>query len=113
MEDRSRRGVRSRRLVQALLLSSLALDIQLPAPAQSRQTGPEPTAGRTGQDDPDRTRPALPGAESERDDPEAPPAPQFVEDVVVVGSRAQPRSVTCSGTACRPTATRAMRAATC
>ena len=94
MEDRSRRGVRSRRLAQALLLSSLALGIQLPASAQSRQTGPEPTASRTGQDDPDRTRPAPPGAESERDDPEAPAAPQFVEDVVVVGSRAQPRSVT-------------------
>ena len=94
MEDRSRRGVRSRRLAQALLLSSLALGIQLPASAQSRQTGPESTASRTGQDDPDRTRPAPPGAESERDDPEAPAAPQFVEDVVVVGSRAQPRSVT-------------------
>ena len=94
MEDRLRRGARNRRLAQAVLLSSLALGIQAPAPAQSRQTGPEPTVGLTGQDDPDRTRPAPPGAESERDDPEAPAAPQFVEDVVVVGSRAQPRSVT-------------------
>ncbi len=94
MKDRLRKGARNRRLAQALLLSSLALGIQAPASAQSRQTGPEPTVGRTGQDDPDRTRPAPPGAESERDDPEAPAAPQFVEDVVVVGSRAQPRSVT-------------------
>ena len=73
-----------------LLSSSLVLWSQAPGAAQDRQIEPQPQAGR---DEPDRNEPDR-GPERDGDDPAAQSSPQFGEEVVVVGSRARPRSVT-------------------
>ena len=68
-----------------------SLCVQVSAQAQDRQTEPPPAATQTGRDEagPD-TASEAPAAPPGPDDP----APQFDEEVVVVGSRARPRSVT-------------------
>ena len=53
-----------------------------------------PASAQTERAEPDRTETQSAGGQPERDEPEAPTAPQFDEEVVVVGSRARPRSVT-------------------
>ena len=73
---------------------SLVLWIGTPVSAQDRQIVPQPPAGQAGQDESDRTGRTPAGGQPEGDDPAAPASPQFGEEVVVVGSRAQPRSVT-------------------
>ncbi len=88
-------GTCTRRLLQALLLSGLFLWSRVPASGQDRPAEPSPPAGPTRQDTPDPTDPKSAGGQPEGDDPAAPASPQFDEEVVVVvGSRAQPRSVT-------------------
>ena len=64
-----------------------------PASGQDRWTGPPPPEVPAGQDEPDRAGPAPTAEGSQSDEPEAQPSPQFGEEVVVVGSRARPRSV--------------------
>ena len=78
-----------------LLLLGVVLWFQASAPAQERRSDPRPATEATGQDDTGReTAAEAPAGQPEQDDPAAPPTPQFEEEVVVVGSRAQPRSVT-------------------
>ena len=79
-----------RAALRLLLASSLVLWSQAPGAAQDRQIEPQPQAG---QDEPDRNEPDR-GPERNGDDPAAQSSPQFGEEVVVVGSRARPRSVT-------------------
>ena len=83
-------GTFIRAVPRLLLASSLVLWSQAPGAAQDRQIEPQPQAGR---DEPDRNEPDR-GPERDGDDPAAQPSPQFGEEVVVVGSRARPRSVT-------------------
>ena len=77
--------------LKAWLLPALVLCAQVFAQAQDRQTEPPPAATQTKQDEAGRnTAPEAPAGQPGPDDP----APQFDEEVVVVGSRARPRSVT-------------------
>ena len=63
--------------------------------AQEQRPEPRPAARQTGQDDAEReTEAEAGGGQSDQGDPAPRPIPQFDEEVVVVGSRAQPRSVT-------------------
>ena len=64
---------------------------QVPASAQSRQIEPPPQAPQTEQDERGRTAAVPAAGEPARD---GPGSPEFDEEVVVVGSRARPRSVT-------------------
>ena len=86
-------GTGVRRSLQALLLSSLVLWFPAPASAQVRQLA-QPPASEGRQDERDGTGSTAPFGQPEPDDPAAQSSPQFDEEVVVVGSRAQPRSVT-------------------
>ena len=73
----------------------VVLWFQASAPAQERRSDPRPATEATGQDDTGReTAAEAPAGQPEQDAPAPPPTPQFEEEVVVVGSRAQPRSVT-------------------
>ena len=74
-----------KRLAGSALVFWTSLWMALPASAQTEQDE---------RDEPDRTEAQSPGGQPERDESEAPTAPQFDEEVVVVGSRARPRSVT-------------------
>ena len=71
---------------------ALVLWAQASAPAQDQQPEPLPSTTQTGQDATD------PGAATEapagRPGPDGSAPPQFDDEVVVVGSRARPRSVT-------------------
>ena len=81
--------------LKPLLLLGLILWCQAPAPAQERQAEPSPSAGQAGHGETDHGKePDLPGGHPAQGVPAPPPPPQFDEEVVVVGSRAQPRSVT-------------------
>ena len=79
----------------ALLLLSVVLCGQASALAQDGRPEARPAAGQAGQHGAEReTEAEAGGGHPEQDDPAPPPTPQFDEEVVVVGSRAQPRSVT-------------------
>ena len=100
----------------ALMSLGLALWIQVPAWAQDRQSGPPSQVPRTEPDERGRTGAESAGVQTEvpRTEPdergrtgaepagvqtgpdvsEAPAPPVFADEVVVVGSRARPRSVT-------------------
>ncbi|MCY4122550.1 MAG: TonB-dependent receptor plug domain-containing protein, partial [Acidobacteria bacterium] len=81
--------------LKPLLLLGLVLWCQAPAPAQERQAEQSPSAGQAGHGETDHGKePDSPGGHPAQGDPAPPPPPQFDEEVVVVGSRAQPRSVT-------------------
>ena len=67
---------------------------EAPGSAQGRRVEPEAQAPQTGLDAPDRAGAEPPDGQPGRDEPEAQVAPQFDDEVVVVGSRARPRSVT-------------------
>ena len=71
-----------KRLAGSALVFWTSLWMALPASAQAER------------DEPDRTETQSPGGQPERAEPQALAAPQFDEEVVVVGSRARPRSVT-------------------
>ena len=75
----------------ALLWLGAVLWAQVPASAQSRQIEPPPQAPQTEQDERGRTAAVPAAGEPARD---GPGSPEFDEEVVVVGSRARPRSVT-------------------
>ena len=79
---------------RASLFLSLVLWILVPASGQAQETRPQPPAGEGRQDEPDRTEPRPAGERSQPGDPASPASPEFGEEVVVVGSRARPRSVT-------------------
>ena len=74
-----------KRLAGSALVFWTSLWMALPASAQTERVEP---------DEPHRTEAQSPGGQPERDEPQALAAPQFDEEVVVVGSRARPRSVT-------------------
>jgi len=84
-------GRLTRAALRAVFLSGLVLGLEAPAAGQDAPNGALPPAVQGGQEEPDRA-----GSDPQRDvsRPDGPEAPQFVEDVVVVGTRAQPRSVT-------------------
>ena len=94
----------TRAALRVMFLSGLVLGIEAAAAGQDGPNGPRPPGVQGGQGGPDRAGSEPQGEGSRPDEPEAPQgegsrpdepeAPQFVEDVVVVGSRAQPRSVT-------------------
>ena len=85
----------SRSPLAALFLLGAVLWIQASVLAQDRPSEPRPVAKQTGQDDADpETATEAPAGQPEQDDPAPRPTPEFDEEVVVVGSRAQPRSVT-------------------
>ena len=80
-----------RTLLKSLLLLGLVLWVQAPVPAQDRHAETPSSARQTWRGETDqRSEPAPPGGHPGQDDS---PPPQFDEEVVVVGSRAQPRSV--------------------
>ena len=79
----------------ALLLLGVVLCGQASALAQDGRAEARPAAGQAGRHGAEReTEAEAGGGHPEQDDPAPPPTPQFDEEVVVVGSRAQPRSVT-------------------
>ena len=78
----------------ALMSLGLALWIQAPARAQGRQLGPPSQAPETEPDERGRTGAEPAGVQTDPDVSEAPAPPVFDDEVVVVGSRARPRSVT-------------------
>ena len=81
-------------LTTAWLLMGVVLSVQAASPAQETGDEPRPSGKQTELDGADpRTEPEARGAHSDQDAPVPPPTPQFDEEVVVVGSRAQPRSV--------------------
>ena len=72
----------------------MVLSVQAATPAQENTDQPRPSGKRTGPDGADlQTDPEARDAHPDQDVPVPPPTPQFDEEVVVVGSRAQPRSV--------------------
>ena len=80
---------------RAVLISlGLALWIQAPAWAQGRQPAPPSQAQQTEPDERGRTGAEPAGVQTGPDVSEAPAPPGFDDEVVVVGSRGRPRSVT-------------------
>ena len=78
----------------ALISLGLALWIQAPAWAQGRQVAPPSQAPRTEPDERGRTRAEPAGVQTGPEESDASAPPVFDDEVVVVGSRARPRSAT-------------------
>ena len=79
----------------ALMSLGLVLWSQVPAWAQNQEVASPSPVSQTERDEPVRAEAESEGGQPERDEPEAPASsPVFDDEVVVVGSRARPRSVT-------------------
>ncbi|MCY3842043.1 MAG: TonB-dependent receptor plug domain-containing protein, partial [Acidobacteria bacterium] len=78
----------------SLLLLGVVLCVQTPALAQDRRPEARPPGNQAEAEGADpQTAPERRGGHPDEDAAARPPTPQFDEEVVVVGSRAQPRSV--------------------
>ena len=81
--------------LRALLLLGVVLSVEAAAPAQGAGIEPRPSAQQTAPDGADpQTELAARDGQPDGDASVLRPTPQFDEEVVVVGSRAQPRLVT-------------------
>ena len=81
-------------LTRRALALSLAACAAWCAPARAEPLSPRPAAGQSRQDESDSRAGADPPAGQAAQEEQAEPAPpQFDDEVVVVGSRARPRSV--------------------